>query len=290
MAAVREERARQSTVGGTAGPERPGAPAVVELADVAFAYGPEPVLEGVSLTVRRGEFLGLVGPNGSGKTTLLRILLGLEEPTRGRARLFGQDVRSFRQWWRVGYVPQRPAALAGGFPATVEEVVATGLVAAGGRPGHGPAPGTRTGRPAHRPGPSAGGRPAPRSPREALALVGLEHLARRPIGRLSGGQQQRVFLARALVSRPELLVLDEPLEGVDAATQDRFYRLVRELREREGLTVIMVSHDIGVVSAEVTTLACLNRRLFFHGAPEQLEPGAMAELYGFPVTTVHHRH
>ena len=261
---------RRAPAGEPGGATRPGSsgPAVVELEDVAFAHGADPVLDGVSLTVRRGEFLGLVGPNGSGKTTLLRVLLGLLAPTRGRVRLFGQDVRAFRQWWRVGYVPQRPAALAGGFPATVEEVVATGLVAIG----------------------RASAAARPRSPREALALVGMEHLAGRPIGRLSGGQQQRVFLARALVGRPELLVLDEPLEGVDAATQDRFYRLLRELRERDGLTVILVSHDVGVVSAEVTTLACLNRRLFFHGPPERLAPGTMAELYGFPVTTVRHRH
>ena len=252
-----------------------GVTAVVQVDDVSFSYGAEPVLDGVSLEVRRGEFLGLVGPNGSGKTTLLRLLLGLQQPARGRIRLFGQDLASFRQWWRVGYVPQRPAALAGGFPATVEEVVQTGLVAVAGRGG--------PGRPAEE-------RRPPRTPREALALVGIEDLARRPIGRLSGGQQQRVFLARALVSRPELLILDEPLEGVDAATQDRFYGLVRRLREQEGLTVIMVSHDVGVISAEVTTLACLNRRLFFHGTPEKLEPGTMAELYGFPVTTLHHRH
>ncbi len=211
---------------GSSGPAPAGeaAPVVVELEAIHFAYGTEPVLENVSLVVRRGEFLGLVGPNGSGKTTLLRILLGLQAPTRGRVRLFGEDIAAFRQWWRVGYVPQRPAALAGGFPATVEEVVATGL-AAGGRGRAGP-------------GRSPAGPPPPRSPREALALVGMEHLAHRPIGRLSGGQQQRVFLARALVSRPELLVLDEPLEGVDAATQERFYGLVRRLREQEGLTVI----------------------------------------------------
>ena len=198
--------------------------AVVELEDVAFAHGADPVLDGVSLTVRRGEFLGLVGPNGSGKTTLLRVLLGLLAPTRGRVRLFGQDVRAFRQWWRVGYVPQRPAALAGGFPATVEGVVATGLVAIG----------------------RASAAARPRSPREALALVGMEHLAGRPIGRLSGGQQQRVFLARALVGRPEVVLLDEPAGGVNPALIERIADLVRELNA-EGKTFIIFEHNMDLV-------------------------------------------
>ena len=260
----------------TAQPPAPaggGEEVLVELDRVSFAYGDEPVLEDVSLTVRRGEFLGLVGPNGSGKTTLLRILLGLQAPRAGRVRLFGQDIGRFRQWWRVGYVPQRPAALAGGFPATVREVVATGLVAR-------PEAGRRR----------RNGLREDERIRRALALVGMEAHAGRPIGRLSGGQQQRVFIARALVADPELLILDEPLEGVDAATQDRFYSLIRRLREERGLTVIMVSHDIGVVSAEVTTLACLNRRLFFHGPPEGLGPEGMARLYGFPIAMVRHRH
>ncbi|HEY8393260.1 MAG TPA: metal ABC transporter ATP-binding protein [Thermaerobacter sp.] len=245
---------------------------VIELEGVSFSYGEEPVLEDVSLTVRRGEFVGLVGPNGSGKSTLLRIILGLLAPRTGRVRLFGQDIHRFRQWWRVGYVPQRPAALAGGFPATVREVVRSGLLAARSGP-------VRTARGQDR-----------EQVDRALTLVGMEAYADRPIGRLSGGQQQRVFIARALVGAPDLLILDEPLEGVDAPTQERFYGLLRRLRRETGLTILLVSHDIGVVTAEVTSLACLNRRLFFHGPPDRFDPERVAEMYGFPVSMITHRH
>ncbi|MFS8639776.1 MAG: metal ABC transporter ATP-binding protein [Symbiobacteriaceae bacterium] len=244
---------------------------VIEVEGVSFSYGEEPVLEDVSLVVHRGEFVGLVGPNGSGKSTLLRILLGLQTPQAGTVRLFGQDARRFRQWWRVGYVPQRPAAAAAGFPATAAEVVRAGLLAR-----------------------ASVRRLSPREERErverALALVGMEDHAGRPIGRLSGGQQQRVFLARALVGEPDLLILDEPLEGVDAPTQERFYVLLQRLRREAGLTILLVSHDVGVITAEVTTLVCLNRRLFFHGPPERFDPGRVAETYGFPVSMITHRH
>lgn len=245
--------------------------AVVQLTGVSFNRGESPVLDRVSLEVKRGEFAGLVGPNGSGKTTLLRIVLGLERPASGDVRLFGQPVDGFREWWRIGYVPQRPAALALGFPATVREVVATGVTARS------------------RGGSWRSGRPDPHAVRRALQWLGLEGQADRPVGRLSGGQQQRVFLARALVGEPELLILDEPLEGVDAATQERFFALLRRLRQERGITVLLVSHDIGTVRSQVTTLVGLNRRLFFHGPPEGFGPEEMARLYGFPVTMARHR-
>jgi zinc transport system ATP-binding protein len=246
---------------------------LVQLKDVSFGYGSDPVLEAVDLEVRRGDYLGLIGPNGSGKTTLLKLILGtIPEPTRGTVELFGTPAAQFREWWKVGYVAQKAASFNSGFPATVAEVVLTGRA---------PRRGllrlyTREDREAVR---------------DALEQVGMIAYQDRLIGRLSGGQQQRVFIARALVSRPELLILDEPTVGVDVQAEAQFYRLIRELRQQMGLTVVLVSHDMGAVAHEVTSLACLNRRLFYHGSPEEFgTEEQLCELYGHHVRAIHHHH
>ena len=245
--------------------------AIVELEGVSFAYGDVSVLDDVSLAVEPGDFLGLIGPNGSGKTTLLRLVLGLLTPATGRVSLFGTPLPAFRQWARVGYVPQK-AVLDPGLPVTVAEVVATGLVAGLGA--------------FRRPG--AAGRARIQA---ALAQVGIESFAALRIGTLSAGQQQRVLIARSLVSGPELLLLDEPTGGVDPEAQTSFYALLHQLNRERHVTLVLVSHDIGVVAHEVTRLACLNRRLVFHGRPgDFLSDAALAELYGAPVRVVTHDH
>jgi zinc transport system ATP-binding protein len=243
----------------------------VELEDVDFAYGPVPVLERINLTVEPGDFLGIIGPNGSGKTTLLRIMLGLLPPQRGTVRLFGHPPAAFRQWGRLGYVPQK-ATLDPSLPVTVHEVVATGLLPSLGLFG--------------RIGAAERERIA-----EVLARVGMEAHAAARIGALSPGQQQRVLIARALVSKPELLMLDEPTGGVDPEAQTSFYALLHHLNRERDVTLILVSHDIGVVAKEVTKLACLNRRLIFHGRPgDFLSDAALTALYGPAVRVVSHDH
>lgn len=246
---------------------------LVQVRDLRFGYGNEPVLDGVDLTVQRGEYLGLIGPNGSGKTTLLKLLLGtLPCPKQGEIRLFGTPLQSFREQWRIGYVAQKAASFNSGFPATVEEVVLTGCAARRGLFRLY----TRENRAAAQ---------------RALEKVGMAGFKNRLIGRLSGGQQQRVFIARALVSRPELLILDEPTVGVDVKAEEQFYQLIRELRQEMGLTVILVSHDIGAVAQEVTSLACLNRKLFYHGSPEEFgTEEQLCALYGHQVRTIRHHH
>lgn len=243
----------------------------VELEGVDYRYGNVTVLEGVDLRVSRGAFLGIIGPNGSGKTTLLRIILGLLPPARGTVRLFGSPPPAFREWRRVGYVPQR-ATIDPVLPATVGEVVETGLGAALGwfvRP-------------------SGEGR---RRVREALEGVGMAPHERTRVNALSIGQQQRVLIARALVSSPELLILDEPTGGIDPDARETLYTLLRRLNHERGVTLILVSHDIAAVAREVTTLACLNRRLVFHGPPgEFLTEAGLAALYGPSVRFVHHDH
>jgi zinc transport system ATP-binding protein len=244
---------------------------VVELEDVDYSHGAVHVLERITLTVAAGDFLGIIGPNGSGKTTLVRLMLGLATPDAGRVRLFGAAPGVFRQWERLGYVPQR-LVIDPGLPATVEEVVATGLI-----------PVLHSFR---RVGPDGEQRVA-----AALARVGMDTHRRGKIGALSAGQQQRVFIARALVSDPELLILDEPTASVDPEVQSSFYGLLHHLNRERGVTLILVSHDIGVVAKEVSKLACLNRRLVFHGPPaEFLSDAALSALYGPAVSIVSHQH
>ncbi len=229
---------------------------VIELEKVSFAYEEEPVLEEVSLRIYPGDFCALIGPNGSGKSTLLKIVVGLLQPQSGRVRLFGEDLSSFRQWWRIGYVPQKVTALVDrALPLTVYETVALGLL----------------------------NKPVGKSEQaqriaEALETVGLPGASGRLLRELSGGQQQRVFLARALVGEPEVLLLDEPTTGVDFAAQEKFYDLLGELNRR-GLTILIVTHDIAMVDRHVKQVACLNRRLVFHG--EHSEFCRHPEICGF---------
>jgi zinc transport system ATP-binding protein len=245
----------------------------IALHDVAVRFGDVPVLEGIDLSVGPGEFLGIIGPNGAGKSTLLRVMLGLLSPTAGEARLFGEPARRFGAWRRLGYVPQR-AALHAGVPLTVREVVATGL---------------------HALLASGGGRSGRRAARarvaDTLEQVGMSPHAGSRFHRLSVGQQQRVLIARALVSEPELLLLDEPTSGVDPEAQATFYALLRQLQRLRQLTLVLVSHDVGVVTTQVTQLACLNRRLVFHGPPEAfLQDAMLRTLYGADVRVVRHDH
>src|SRR3989441_8229739 len=180
---------------------------VVDLEHVSFGYDSERVLDDVSLRIGPGDFLGIIGPNGSGKTTLLRVLLGLLRPASGRIKLFGIDVRSFREWARIGYVPQKATAFDARFPASVLEVVISGrsgVVGIGHRFG-------------------GGGRTAAQ---EAAETGGMFEFRGRPIGRLSAGQQQRGFIARALASRPQLLLVDEPTVGGGVDAPGEFYSLL----------------------------------------------------------------
>jgi zinc transport system ATP-binding protein len=245
---------------------------LVALEHVCFRYGGEAVLHEVNLEIQAGDFLGIIGPNGAGKTTLLRIMLGLARSECGHVRLFGQDIRAFRDWHRIGYVPQKAVAFESRFPASVFEVVLSG----------------RSGLAGLARRFSAADREAARS---ALETVGMAEYRGRLIGRLSSGQQQRVFIARALASRPALLVLDEPTVGVDVEAQEQFYGLLRRLNREHGTTLVLVSHDVGVIAAEVTRLACLNRTLVFHGSPQEaIRTGAIARMYRDDSLLVTHRH
>jgi zinc transport system ATP-binding protein len=218
---------------------------------VSFSYGRHLVLDRVSLQVGRGEFVALAGPNGSGKSTLVRVALGLAPPQAGEVELFGQPPKRLEDRWRIGYVPQR-AVVVDQLPATVEEVVASGCVARRGWA---------------------------RRPRlddrvqvdRALDVVGLADRRGVPVTELSGGQQQRAFIARALVSEPELLVLDEPVAGVDAESQARFREVLVGRCREEGAAVLLVSHELGAVADDLDRLVVLGGgRVVFDGPPADL--------------------
>ena len=229
---------------------------VIEAAGVAFSYGRTPVLAGVDLRVERGEFVALVGSNGSGKSTLLRVLLGLARPERGEVRLLGEPPDRVADRSRIGYVPQRPAT-AGLLPATVEEVAAAG----------------RLGRRAWWRRPGAEDREAVRA---ALAAVGLLDRRGDRLGDLSGGQQQRAFIAKALASGPDLLVLDEPTAGIDAASQRGFRDALVGLVE-SGATVLLVSHELSAVAPDLHRVVVLRHgTVAFDGPPADLEASGVS--------------
>ena len=241
---------------------------LIVLRGVSFAYGGTPVLIDIDLTIRTGDFLAIIGPNGSGKTTLIKVILGLLEPSSGTVELFGQPRRAFSDWSRIGYVPQKATHIDPYFPASVEEVVGMALMAGRG-----------------------GGAGARGRIRAALESVGMAGSSRSAISRLSGGQQQRVFIARALVSSPRVLFLDEPTTGVDAGTQASFYDMLDGLNRREGLTIVLVTHDIGLVNRHVTSVACLNQRLAYHGShAEFCRPEALRDMAGRGDHLISHEH
>jgi len=217
---------------------------IVELRNVSFSYGDFPALRDVSLEVRGGDFLAILGPNGGGKSTLLKLMLGLLAPQSGSIRLFGGEPAAAIR--RVGYVPQSFGGH-GGFPMTVMDATLMGLL-----------------------GPSAYGWRYTRLERaraeEALERVGMQGARTRRLESLSGGQRQRVLIARALVSRPELLLLDEPTASVDAEGRGQLHEVLSALNR--DVTVVLVSHDVSVIWSAVKSVACVNRTLYFHPRAE----------------------
>ncbi|MFI5693313.1 metal ABC transporter ATP-binding protein [Kribbella sp. NPDC051586] len=235
-------------------------PRAVQVADLSVDLGGRLVLRGIDLRIRQGEVVAVLGTNGSGKSTLIKTIVGLLPAARGEVRLFGTPVPRFRQWRRVGYVPQRITA-AGGVPATVYEVVSSGLLSK---------------RRMFSPLGAAGKQAIER----ALEVVDMADRRKDAVAELSGGQQQRVLIARALVSDPELLILDEPTAGVDLASQQIFADAIRE-RVTAGTTVVMVSHDLGPMDALIDRSVVMRRgRIVYDGPPHASQTHAH----------VHHSH
>ncbi len=226
---------------------------IIELDNVSFSYTSEEVIKDVSLEIHKGDYLGLIGPNGGGKSTLLKLMLGVLKPTKGSVKLFGQDIKHFKDWSKIGYVPQK-TFFDMNFPVTVEEIVMMGRF---GRLGLFNFPKQEDKAKVD----------------EALSQVQMLEYKTRQINDLSGGQQQRVFIARALATEPEIIFLDEPTVGVDVKTQKQFYALLRKLNKELDLTLVLVSHELDVVAHESTELGYINRTLEYFGDPDEFLKG-----------------
>ena len=230
---------------------------LIEVRDMDIAYQKQVVLSRVSLSVYEQDFVGIIGPNGGGKTTLLLAILGLVKPQKGTIRY------SFDRS-EIGYLPQG-SQLDESFPITVKEVIASGLER-----------GLNSGR--------MTARERQRKVKETLAAVGIEALNSRPVGELSGGELQRTLLARAIISSPRILILDEPDTHVDNQFELELYALLKKLNKT--ITILLVSHDIGIISPYIKTIACVNRDLHYHPTNEITQE--QLKVYNCPIEIIAH--
>ena len=214
---------------------------IVEINNLTVHYPDVKALDDVSFVVNEGDFLGIIGPNGAGKSTLFDCMLGLNTKYKGTIKFFGKDIKNSKNYLKgIGYVPQKPI-FEKNFPVTVNEVVRMGLRNESDK----------------------------EKIDEILQQLWIHELRNRRIGELSGGQQQRVFIAKALVNNPKILILDEPVAGIDQQSIELFYSILRELNSKQKITIIWSSHDLDAVNKLANHVACLNRTLFFHGESEK---------------------
>ncbi len=235
---------------------------IVEVKNLSFKYGVAEVLKDVTFSIDRGDYVGLGGHNGSGKTTLVKIILGLITPDVGDISVLGKNLKKFKQWSKIGYLPQSLSLFNPIFPATVYEVVSLGLISKKKFP-----------------------RRITKSDEKIVdnALQELEiiDLKNKLISELSGGQQQRVFLAKALVNEPELLILDEPSNALDSKSRNHFFDLLHDLNKKKGTTIILITHDIGHIGEHANKLLYLDKNIVFYGKlSEFCDSESMEDVFG----------
>lgn len=214
---------------------------VIHTENLTFCYNGIEILQDISFVVSKGDYLGVTGPNGSGKSTLIKNCLGILQPRKGDIFLFDQPLANFHEWHKIGYLPQRLAALNNHFPSTVSEIVQLGISS----------------------------KKNTLDIKKILDLMNIGHLSHRPIGELSYGEQQRTMLARALAGEPELLILDEPTTALDPQTRESFYSIILELNRQKGATVVLITHDTGVLGHYARTLLYLDKKIIFSGTFEK---------------------
>ncbi|HPU30353.1 MAG TPA: metal ABC transporter ATP-binding protein [Syntrophorhabdaceae bacterium] len=246
---------------------------VLSVKDVYFSYNSFEVLSGISFDLKKGSFLAIVGPNGSGKTTLVRLITGLLKPQRGDVYIFGERTFLFKDWYRIGYLPQKNYFSENHFPAKVKEIVALGLLSK-----------KRSWKGIYRPDLKTMDR--------YLDLLGILDLKEKFFGELSGGQRQRVLLAKALVNEPELLILDEPLAALDPETREKFFDILEGLNKKKSTTIIMITHDTGTIGRYASSMLYLDKRVIFFGTFQSFcESEAMTEYFGeYTQHLICHRH
>jgi len=235
---------------------------IVDIQNLSIDYSGIKALDNISFGIDEGDFLGIIGPNGAGKSTLFKCMLGLHTQYDGTIKVFGNDIRDSRKYLlQIGYVPQKPV-VDRNFPATIREVLSMSQNSND-----------------------------PKKVEEALQKVWMHELADRRIGDLSVGQQQRVFIAKALVNSPKILVLDEPVTGIDQYNQDLFFQILGELNKKEKISIIWSSHDLDAVERLANKVACLNRTLFFHGiSKEFFSDDEMLKKYSETSMQMHMHH
>ena len=214
---------------------------IIHVDDLSYYYDTFLALDHISFSVEKGDFLGIIGPNGAGKTTLFQCILGMMSNFSGEISLFGSNVKQNKKTLqRIGYVPQKKS-VEQTFPATVSEIVSLGVI---------------------------GKDIKKESVESAMEFVELGSYRNKRVGELSEGQQQRVIIAKALVKQPELLILDEPTTGIDSVAQNKFYDLLTSLNKDRGITIVWSSHDMNAVEKLASKVACIDKKLFFHGESE----------------------
>jgi zinc transport system ATP-binding protein len=240
---------------------------------LTFQYNSTEILADISFRLQAGDYLGLVGPNGSGKTTLIKLILGLLQPSKGEIVLFGSNLTDFKNWRKVGYLPQKINSFNPHFPATVREIVSLGLLST-------------------KRFPRRIKRNDDMAINNALELVDIIDIKTELIGELSGGQQQRVLIAKALVSEPELLILDEPTTALDPEAREKFFGTLKDLNENRKVTIIIITHDIGTIGKYASRLLYLDKRLIFYGGFDDFcTSSEMANYFGeYSQHVICHRH
>jgi zinc transport system ATP-binding protein len=211
-----------------------------------FQYNGIDILTNISFQIEAGDYVGIVGPNGSGKTTLIKLALGFFKPAQGKILLFGKQPDIFSDWRKVGYLPQKASYFNPHFPATVREIVALGLLS-------------------KKKFPRRTGKRDDDTIDDALSLMDITNIKKKLIGELSGGQQQRVLIAKAMVSGPELLILDEPTTALDPEGREKFFNTLKELNEKKKLTIIMITHDMGTIGKYASRLMYIDKKVIFFG-------------------------
>lgn len=245
---------------------------LIEAKNLYFSYNQNAALTDLNFTIQNGDYVGLIGPNGAGKTSLIKLILGINQPKSGTITFNGKKPSDKSNVSLIGYVPQKLTEGSSAFPASVIEIIESGfnfnkslwqkL--------------TNFDR---------------KTIQNALEISQVNHLKNRLFYELSGGERQRVLLARALVNKPKILILDEPTVGVDTKTQDKFYEFLRHLNKDHKMTIIFVSHDLAVVAKQTSRILCLNQTLFEHDNPKDiLKEGFIARLYGQNFKFINHNH
>lgn len=245
---------------------------ILELKNVDIARSGVLVIQNANFTINKGDYVGLVGPNGGGKTTLILSLLNFLPRTKGTIRLFGNSIDEFSAWQKVAYISQNATSFDSKFPLTVRELVSLGRIKKG----------NIARRFTHEDWTAVD---------DSITFMGLTETANKRIGQLSGGQKQRVFVAKALARNPEIIFLDEPIVGVDASTQEKFYKKLSDLNTERKTTILIVTHDLTSVFCRMSKVLCVNKEVELAKITADLDPNALLRrAYGEHFHFVFHRH